>query len=187
VKVLLLDNFDSFTFNLFHYLEELDCEVTVLRNNAFEIDELPDFDKIILSPGPGLPEEAGKMMELIHHFAPSKSILGVCLGMQALSIHFGGTLFNQQFVKHGIQEKCFHSNNSKLYTDIPIEFEVGLYHSWGVEIENTHQLFPTAYSENNILMSFEHESLPICGVQYHPESIMTSMGKKILANFIEKY
>jgi anthranilate synthase component 2 len=184
VKVLLLDNFDSFTYNLFHYLEALDCDVTVARNNAISTEEIAFFDKIVLSPGPGLPSEAGKMMEIISHYATSKPILGVCLGMQALGEYFGGQLYNQSVVKHGVAEKCRHTLESKLFYQVPELFEVGLYHSWAVDISKAKELTAIAHSENQILMAFEHQTLPIFGVQFHPESLMTEAGKAILQNFI---
>ncbi len=185
MKVLLLDNFDSFTYNLFHYLEALDCDVTVARNNAISIDEIASFDKIVLSPGPGLPSEAGLLMEIIQSYAPFKPMLGVCLGMQALGEYFGGTLYNQSTVKHGIAEKCQHGQESKLFDKVPEIFEVGLYHSWAVDISKTADLKATAFSENEVLMAFEHKNLPIYGVQFHPESLMTVNGKLIIQNFIE--
>jgi anthranilate synthase component II len=185
VKVLLLDNFDSFTYNLFHYLEALDCDVTVARNNAISIEEIASFDKIVLSPGPGLPADAGQMMEIIRIYASTKPILGVCLGMQALGEFFGGTLYNQSTVKHGITEQCRHNQNSKLFHKVPEFFDVGLYHSWAVDIGNANQLEPTAFSENEVLMAFEHKNLPVFGVQFHPESLMTVHGKLIIQNFIE--
>lgn len=185
MKVLLLDNFDSFTYNLFHYLEALDCEVTVARNNAISVEEIAFFDKIVLSPGPGLPAEAGIMMEIIRLYATCKPILGVCLGMQALGEHFGATLYNQTVVKHGVSENCKHNIVSKLFQKVPQIFEVGLYHSWAVDISKTKELKATAYSENKILMAFEHQTLPIYGLQFHPESVMTGDGKTILQNFID--
>jgi anthranilate synthase component 2 len=185
VKVLLLDNFDSFTYNLFHYLEALDCEVTVARNNAISIEEIAQFDKIVLSPGPGLPIDGGLMMQIIDSYVNTKPILGVCLGMQALGEYFGGKLYNQSQVKHGISEICFQTKQSKLFSQVPEKFEVGLYHSWAVKIDNVTPLIPTAYSENNILMAFEHQHLPVYGVQFHPESLMTKDGKTIIQNFID--
>jgi anthranilate synthase component 2 len=184
VKVLLLDNFDSFTYNLFHYLEALDCEVTVARNNAVSIEEIAFFDKIVLSPGPGLPSDAGKMSEIVSFYASSKPILGVCLGMQALGEYFGGQLYNQSIVKHGVAEKCRHNLESIIFQKVPEVFEVGLYHSWAVDISKTKELKAIAFSENDILMAFEHQTLPIYGVQFHPESLLTMDGKTILQNFI---
>lgn len=185
MKVLLLDNFDSFTYNLFHYLEELGCELTVARNNAIGLEEIAAFDKIILSPGPGLPKDAGIMPEVIKHYHAAVPILGVCLGMQALGEFFGGALYNQQQVKHGIPEYCTHTNDSRLLEGIPERFVVGLYHSWAVDPAGAKSLKAISWSENEVLMAFEHISLPIAGVQFHPESLMTPAGKKILHNFLK--
>ncbi len=185
MKVLLLDNFDSFTYNLFHYLEAIDCEVTVARNNAVSLEEIVLYDKIVLSPGPGLPSGAGKMLEIIRLYASQKPILGVCLGMQALGEHFGAKLYNQSIVKHGVSENCKHNQKSAIFNRVSENFEVGLYHSWAVDISETKELKAIAYSENDILMAFEHQTLPIYGVQFHPESLMTKDGKTILQNFIK--
>jgi len=165
-------------------LEALDCDVTVVRNNAISIEEIAHFDKIVLSPGPGLPSDAGKMMEIISCYATSKPMLGVCLGMQALGEYFGGQLYNQSVVKHGVNEKCKQILKSKLFHSVPEIFEVGLYHSWAVDISKTEELEAIAFSENDILMAFKHQTLPIYGVQFHPESLMTMAGKTILHNFI---
>ena len=166
-------------------MEALDCEVTVKRNNEISIDEIAHFDKIVLSPGPGLPNEAGIMMDVIANYAESKPIFGVCLGMQAIGVYFGGTLYNQSTVKHGIAEKCYQTNPSLIYQNVPPTFEVGLYHSWAVSLENVDSLIETSVSENQILMSLEHKKLPIYGVQFHPESLMTIHGKTILENFLK--
>jgi len=185
VKVLLLDNFDSFTYNLFHYLEELGCELTVARNNAIGLEEIAAFDKIILSPGPGLPKNAGIMPALIERYHASIPIFGVCLGMQALGEFFGGTLYNQQEVKHGIQEYCVHTGSSRLLNGIPQRFAVGLYHSWAVDPEKAKDLQSICWSENEVLMAVEHIHLPVAGVQFHPESLMTPFGKEIIHNFLK--
>lgn len=185
MKVLLLDNYDSFTFNLYHYLEDLGCSVTVIRNDEADLESIKVYDRIILSPGPGLPEDAGIMMELIERYVTEKPILGVCLGMQALGLFFNGKLFNQTTVKHGISETCIITRPaSKLFKEIPESFQVGLYHSWAVDLSSSEKLVSTSVSENNILMSCEHADLPVFGVQFHPESILTQHGKKILLNFL---
>lgn len=184
MKVLLLDNYDSFTFNLFHYLEALDCEVTVARNNEIALGEIASFEKIILSPGPGLPKDAGITMDLIKVYVNHKPILGVCLGMQALGEYFGGELYNQDQVRHGVSETCIQSSDNQLFAGIPSEFEVGLYHSWAVNLEKATDLKATAYSKNKVLMAFEHVSLPVAGVQFHPESLMTEFGKEMIRNFL---
>lgn len=184
MKVLLIDNFDSFTFNLFHYLEAEGAVVTVLRNNEIEIDSIPKFDKIVFSPGPGLPAQAGKMLEVIEKFHTSIPMLGVCLGMQALGEFFGGKLYNLTEVKHGKSERCEVIIESKLFEKIPTSFQVGLYHSWAVDLNPISSLKAVAYSENQVLMALEHVSLPIFGVQFHPESILTEHGKQLIRNFL---
>ena len=185
MKVLLLDSFDSFTYNLFHYLEGLDCEVKVARNNEITLAEIEEFDKIVLSPGPGLPQDSGILMDLLNEFSTKKTILGVCLGMQAIALHFGGTLSNLSEVKHGICEIALQKEESVLFKNISQKFEVGLYHSWAVDALLPSELKVTAISENNVLMALEHITLPIYAVQFHPESILTPEGKKIIQNFIE--
>jgi anthranilate synthase component II len=185
LKILLLDNYDSFTFNLFHYLEGLNCEVIVSRNDEILIDEIAVFDKIILSPGPGLPNQAGLMMEIINRYAFSKPFLGVCLGMQALAESFGDELYNLKEVRHGVASKISIVNSSLLFENLPLNFEVGLYHSWAVQLKEDSPFKATSFSEDGVLMSFEHKTLPIYGVQFHPESILTEHGKEILKNFIE--
>ena len=184
MKVLLIDNFDSFTFNLFHYLEAEGAEVTVLRNDEIEMESVPKFDKIVFSPGPGLPAQAGKMMEVIGNFHTLIPMLGVCLGMQALGEFFGGSLYNLSEVKHGKSERCELITESKLFAKIPTSFQVGLYHSWAVDIDHASSLKALAYSENQVLMSFEHVVFPLFGVQFHPESILTEHGKQLIRNFL---
>ena len=185
MKVLLLDSFDSFTFNLSHYLEALDCDVKVARNNEITLAEIELYDKIVISPGPGLPHQAGILMEFLQEFATKKPILGVCLGMQAIALHFGGTLYNLPSVKHGIAEKIHLESESKIFTNISEEFEAGLYHSWAVNLDLPEELKATAISENGVLMAIEHLTLPVFAVQFHPESILTPFGKKMIQNFIE--
>lgn len=185
-KVLLIDNYDSFTYIIFHYLEKLEVPTVVVKNDELMVEEVEQFDKIIISPGPGLPQQAGKTNEVIASYHRKKPILGICLGMQALAEFFGGKLYNQKHVKHGVQEDVF-LLESALYTNLPAKIKVGLYHSWAIQIDNVNDLKPTAFSENNVLMSLEHTSLPIVGVQYHPESIMTEKGLEIIANFIKYY
>jgi len=168
-----------------HYLEAQDATVVVVRNDKINFDEVHNFEKIVLSPGPGLPKDAGMQPKLIQQFALSKSILGVCLGFQALVEYFGGEIFNQQEVKHGVAEKCNVISESKLFSGIPNQFKVGLYHSWAAKKENfPSELKITALSENNTIMAFEHQSLPICAVQFHPESILTENGHQMIKNFL---
>tara|TARA_B100000809_G_scaffold157072_1_gene154333 strand:- start:240 stop:758 length:519 start_codon:yes stop_codon:yes gene_type:complete len=168
-----------------HYLEGFDAEVDVVFNNAIPFHLIDSYDKIVLSPGPGLPKDAGQMPKLIQEYFNKKPILGVCLGFQALVEFFGGEIYNQKEVKHGISEKCFFDIESRLFIETPKEYRIGLYHSWAAKKEG----FPidlsiTAESENDIIMAFEHQNYPICGVQFHPESIMTENGRQIIKNFL---
>ena len=185
MKVLILDNYDSFTFNLFHYVEGLGAEVVVKRNDAISLEEVEEFDKIILSPGPGLPEESIGMMKIIDYWHTKKAFLGVCLGMQALAVYFGDSLYNQKQVLHGVQSLARQVGKTKLFKGVPFEFQVALYHSWAIKCEENSPFIKTSISDNNVLMSFEHRDLPIYGVQFHPESILTPEGKIILRNFLE--
>ena len=185
MRIFILDNYDSFTYNLVHYFEELDCEVTIVRNDEVDVLSLSNYDALVLSPGPGLPNEAGSLMEVISTYAKTKPILGVCLGMQAIALYFGNRLENQKKVKHGIQESCDKVAPCALLNDVPSKFSVGLYHSWEVKLTNDSPLVPTSYSENGVLMSLRHKELPIYGVQFHPESILTPEGKLMLKNFVD--
>lgn len=186
MKVLLVDNFDSFSFNLVHYLEKLDAEVMVETNVSVNLNGLEQFDAIVLSPGPGLPRESGLLMEVIEKALElHKPILGVCLGMQALALHFGDELYNQDQVKHGMQETISVDTNSKLYKNLPQQFKVGLYHSWAVKLKDDSVLKSTAVSENGVVMSLEHTEFPVYGVQYHPESILSEFGLGVISNFLE--
>lgn len=185
-KIAVIDNYDSFTYNLVHYLEDLDCEVTVYKNDQFELVDLEPYDKIILSPGPGIPDEAGLLKDVIRHFAPHKSILGVCLGQQAIGEVFGGQLENLPQVYHGVAtpiKKTVVDEN--LFDDFSDEFVVGRYHSWVVSNTNfPDQLEITAVDENNHIMALRHRIYDIKGVQFHPESILTPNGKQMLKNWI---
>lgn len=181
-RILLIDNYDSFTYNLFHYLESLGVEAEVVLNDKMSAVEPDSYDALVLSPGPGLPEEAGDLMKIIESYAGMKPILGVCLGMQALALYSGGELYNQKVVKHGIQEKI-HLEKSDLFNGLPPEIEVGLYHSWAVK-EGNGNFRITARSSNGTVMALENTNLNWYGVQFHPESVMTPDGKKILMNFV---
>lgn len=185
-KIVLIDNYDSFTYNLVHYLEDLDCQVTVLRNDEFELDELRDFDKIVLSPGPGIPDDAGQLKAVIQHYAPTKSILGVCLGQQAIGEVFGGKLLNLDQVFHGIASTItVAANDEILFQGLDKTFDVGRYHSWVVSQENFPDVLEiTSTDQNGQIMSLRHRTLDIKGVQFHPESILTPNGKQILANWV---
>jgi anthranilate synthase component 2 len=187
LKVLLLDNYDSFTHNLQHYLEQLVDVVDVKRNDAIDVQEIESYSHIVISPGPGLPAEAGVSLKLIEKYHLSKPILGVCLGFQALGISFGGELYNQNHVAHGIKRKVYKTgNDSWLLKDLPQQFDTGLYHSWALKTVNLDPSFRVS-SKNvkDVIMSIEHKTLPLAGVQFHPESIMSEYGLKLLENWLE--
>lgn len=184
-KILVIDNYDSFTYNLVHYLEEMDCEVTVKRNDQLEIEEVEAFDKIVLSPGPGIPDEAGLLKPIIKKYAPTKSILGVCLGQQAIGEVFGGKLINLDKVYHGVATKVkITVDDENLFKGLDKEIEVGRYHSWVVDANLPDELEATSFDENGQVMSLRHRTYDVRGVQYHPESVLTPDGKKILANWV---
>jgi anthranilate synthase component 2 len=185
MKIAVIDNYDSFTYNLVHYLEDLNANVTIFRNDEFELNELEKFDKILLSPGPGIPDEAGLLKEVIKKYAATKSIFGVCLGLQAIGEVFGGTLTNLEKVYHGVATKVTKTEDDFIFNDLPNEFEVGRYHSWVVSSENLPaDLIVTSTDKNGQIMSMKHAHFDIRGVQYHPESILTPYGKKILENWL---
>ena len=185
-KILVIDNYDSFVYNLVHYLEELDCEVTVKRNDQLHIDDVEDYDKILLSPGPGIPDEAGLLKPIIEKYASSKSILGVCLGMQAIGEVFGGTLLNLDEVYHGVATRIdVFVDDEYLFQDLPKELQVGRYHSWVVEKSLPPQLQATSYDEKGEIMSLRHTEFDVRGVQFHPESVLTPEGKKMIKNWVD--
>lgn len=184
-SVLVIDNYDSFTYNLVHYLEDLGCEVIVKRNDQLTLDEVEPFDKIVLSPGPGIPDEAGLLKSIIKKYASTKSIFGVCLGQQAIAEVFGGKLINLETVYHGVATKVKITQNDILFKDLPKELEVGRYHSWVVDPNLPDSLIATSYDENGQVMSLRHIEYDVCGVQYHPESVLTPHGKKILENWLD--
>ena len=184
-KVLVIDNYDSFTYNLVHYLEDLDCEVTVIYTVAISIEEVGLFDKILLSPGPGIPDEAGILKTVIARYAPYKSIFGVCLGMQAIAEVFGGRLINLNKLFHGVAtEVAIVGEDSFLFEGLPSHFEVGRYHSWAVARPLPDDLIVTSVDEEGLVMSLRHKNYDVRGVQYHPESVLTSLGKQILSNWV---
>ena len=185
-EVLVIDNYDSFTFNLVHYLEELNCKVIVLRNDEFELDEIAKYDSIILSPGAGIPSESRLLLDVIKMYASTKKILGICLGQQAIGEVFGGTLQNLNTVYHGIATPITTLvDDETLFTDLPQTFEVGRYHSWVINPENfPEDLEITSISDNGEIMSIRHRFFNAKGVQFHPESILTPHGKTILLNWL---
>ncbi len=184
-SVLVIDNYDSFTYNLVHYLEDLGCEVIVKRNDQLTIEEVAIFDKIVLSPGPGIPDEAGLLKEIIERYAATKSIFGVCLGQQAICEVFGGSLINLDKVYHGIATKINIVKDDILFEGMPKEIKVGRYHSWVVNPELPEVLEATSYDENGQVMSLRHKEYDVCAVQFHPESILTPEGKQILKNWLK--
>lgn len=185
-KILVIDNYDSFTYNLVHYLEDLNCEVTVYRNDEFDIDEVKKFDKILLSPGPGIPDEAGLLKEVIKTYSSTKSILGVCLGQQAIGEVFGGSLINLEKVYHGVATNVnILVDDESLFEGLEKQIEVGRYHSWVVNPEDfPESLEITSLDENGQIMSIRHKKYDVRGVQFHPESVLTPDGKKMLENWV---
>lgn len=184
-KILVIDNYDSFVYNLVHYLEELDCQVTVLRNDQLELEDVENYDKILLSPGPGIPEEAGLLKAIIQKYAPTKSILGVCLGQQAIGEVFGGKLGNLASVFHGVATPiniCV--DDEVLFTGLPKNIQVGRYHSWVVLKELPDVLIATSFDETGQVMSLRHRNYDVRGVQFHPESVLTPEGKKMIENWV---
>lgn len=186
MKILVIDNYDSFTYNLVHYLEDLNCDVTVLRNDKLNLEDVEPFDKIVLSPGPGIPDEAGLLKPIIAKYAPTKSILGVCLGQQAIGEVFGGSLINLDEVYHGVATKVTITVDDEfLFNGLDKEIEVGRYHSWVVDANLPDSLEATSFDENGQVMSLRHKTYDVRGVQYHPESVLTPFGKQILKNWID--
>ncbi len=186
-KILILDNYDSFTYNLVHYVEaNPEYEVDVFRNDEIHIEDVDSYDTIILSPGPGLPKDAGILNELIKKYAPTKKILGVCLGMQAIGEVFGGTLVNLNTVFHGVATPIEVVDKSDLlFKDLPDSFHIGRYHSWVIANEDfPEELKITSIEENNQIMSLKHKEYKVYGVQFHPESILTEHGKEMISNFL---
>ncbi|MBA0883628.1 anthranilate synthase component II [Flavobacterium undicola] len=184
-KILVIDNYDSFTYNLVHYLEDLNCEVTVYRNDEFELDEIAHFDKILLSPGPGIPDEAGLLKPVIAKYGATKSIFGVCLGQQAIGEVYGGTLSNLDKVYHGVATLVKTVvDDELLFQGLEKEFEVGRYHSWVVDATLPDVLEATSFDENGQVMSLRHKTFDVRGVQFHPESVLTPNGKKMLENWV---
>jgi anthranilate synthase component 2 len=186
-KVLVIDNYDSFTYNLVHLVNELGRDVEVWRNDKFELADVAQYDKILLSPGPGIPEEAGLLLDLIKTYAPTKSIFGVCLGQQAIAEAFGGSLLNLGRPMHGIATPITVLDEQEvLFKDCPSVINVGRYHSWVV----SNYGFPdclkiTARDETDEIMALRHKELDVRGVQFHPESVLTDHGKQMMKNWLE--
>ena len=185
-EVVIIDNYDSFTFNLAGYIRELGYEVDVFRNDKFKMEDLAVYDKIILSPGPGIPSEAGYLLDVIRTYASTKSMLGVCLGHQAIGEVFGGKLTNLKNVYHGVATPANLFGNDPVFDGLPSRIDVGRYHSWVVDTE----AFPdclevTSVSDEGYVMSLRHKEYDIRGIQYHPESVLTKDGKTILSNWLK--
>jgi hypothetical protein len=188
MKTVIIDNYDSFTYNLAHLIKELGAEVDVLRNDKFELEELEKYDKIILSPGPGIPEEAGLLLEVIRTYAGRKPILGVCLGEQAIGQAFGGKLTNLSEVFHGIQTNVKIKNKDYIFSGLPTEIPVGRYHSWVVDTEGfPEELVITAISSEGQIMALKHREYDVHGIQFHPESVLTPDGKQIVGNWLKGF
>lgn len=187
MKILVLDNYDSFTYNLVHIIRERRYNYEVHRNDKIALEEVKRFDKILLSPGPGIPDEAGIMKELIRTYGPSKSILGVCLGHQAIGEVYGATLFNIPKVLHGVTSLASVTDRTeKLFTGISPTFQATHYHSWAIQADTIKTpLKITAVNDEGLVMAIRHEKFDVCGVQFHPESIMTPEGPKIMENWLK--
>lgn len=185
MKIAIIDNYDSFTYNLAHLVRSLGAEVSVFRNDQFQLPQLQTFHKIILSPGPGIPSEAGRLLDTIRHYAGQKPILGVCLGHQAIAEAFGGTLTNLDEVFHGVATPCMQTMEDVLFHDIPKSFMVGRYHSWVVSDDDLPDCFEvTACSNEGQIMALRHRHYDIRGIQFHPESVLTPEGPRIIANWL---
>jgi len=186
-KILIIDNYDSFTYNLVHLVNEIGLQCEVWRNDKFNISDVDDYDRIILSPGPGIPAEAGLLLEVIEKYSPTKSIFGVCLGQQAIAEVFGGKLYNLSQPMHGIATPILVTDKQeKLFVGLPESFKVGRYHSWVVDekaIPDTLEV--TAIDEeDNSVMALRHKQFDVRGVQFHPESILTEFGKELMQNWL---
>ena len=189
MKILVFDNYDSFTYNLVHLVEKIThTKVEVFRNDEIALDKVNDYDKIILSPGPGIPSEAGLLLPLIKRYAATKSILGVCLGHQAIGEAFGGTLTNLSKVYHGVATPIkIESKNSKILSGLPEVIKAGRYHSWIISDENfPAELEVTARDDNGYIMALQHKTFDVQGVQFHPESVLTPDGETILQNWLKQ-
>lgn len=186
-KILVIDNYDSFTYNLVHLLQELNQKYTVLRNDKFKLEEVEEYDKILLSPGPGIPEEAGLLMDIIRTYAATKSILGICLGQQAIAEVFGGTLYNMPKPLHGVATDIIITDDEEpLFKNFPRDAKIGRYHSWAVNKDTLPEdLHITAVDSLGIIMALTHKRYNVRGMQFHPESILTPNGKILIENWLQ--
>lgn len=189
MKLLVIDNYDSFTYNLVHIIRELGHQPTVWRNDQFDVEEVAAFDKILLSPGPGIPSEAGLMPEVIRKYSLEKDILGVCLGHQAIAEAFGGEIYNLDTVWHGVADSCLLTKEEdSFFNQLPQQFRVGRYHSWAVvplSCTSETGLLITALDNQGEVMALRHNKYKVRGVQFHPESILTEHGKQMMKNWLE--
>lgn len=185
-KILVIDNYDSFTYNLVHLINELGYEVEVWRNDKFKLEDVNQFDKILLSPGPGIPEEAGLLLDVIKAYAPTKSIFGVCLGQQAIAEAFGGTLLNLGRPMHGIATPITVLDKTEItFKNCPETINVGRYHSWVVSSNDLPSCFTvTATDAGHQIMALRHNVYDVRGVQFHPESVLTEYGKEMMKNWL---
>ncbi|MDF3077972.1 MAG: aminodeoxychorismate/anthranilate synthase component [Sphingobacteriaceae bacterium] len=186
MKILVIDNYDSFTFNLVHLLNECGKTATVWRNDKFQLGDVEEFDKILLSPGPGIPSEAGLLLDVIKEYSPKKSILGICLGMQAIAEVFGGELYNLSRPVHGRATVLnVLDKEENLYEGLPETFKIGRYHSWAVKPDSMPKdLKVTGEDVDGVIMSLKHTAYDVKGVQFHPESVLTENGKKMINNWL---
>ncbi len=186
MKILVLDNYDSFTYNLVHALKKFTKEITVKRNDEISLEEVNLYDKILLSPGPGIPDEANLLKPIIKEYAATKSIFGVCLGQQAIGEVFGGELLNTKQVFHGVKSEIEIIKEDILFKDLPKNLSVGRYHSWVVSSNNfPEELEITALGPNKEIMALRHKTYDVRGVQFHPESILTPEGEVMIKNWVE--
>ncbi len=187
MKIVIIDNYDSFTYNLSHLIKELGADVTVYRNDKFQLPDLGPFDKIVLSPGPGIPSEAGLLLDVIRTYAGRKPILGICLGHQAIGEAFGAKLTNLSSVFHGVATPVHICADDYIFDTLPNIMEVGRYHSWVVDKESLPHCFEvTSVSDEGYIMSLRHKEYDIRGIQYHPESVLTPDGKTIMNNWLRQ-
>jgi anthranilate synthase component II len=186
MKILVFDNYDSFTYNLVHVLREIsEAQIDVVRNDKLRLEDAVKYDKLVLSPGPGIPSEAGLLLDLIKQYAPTKDILGVCLGHQAIAEAFGGRLINLSEVHHGLAEPIHLVAEDALFKGLPESFDVGRYHSWTVSPEGLPDCFEvTSVDDEGQIMSMRHKLFRLHGVQFHPESVLTPNGKRIMQNWL---
>ena len=184
MKLLIVDNYDSFTYNLYHYVNQFVNNVEVVKNDQVNLSKINNFDKIILSPGPGLPNEHENLFKIID-ILKEKSLLGVCLGHQAIAEYFGANLLNLDLVNHGVSNEIIINENDYIFNSLPKKINVGLYHSWFVDKKNfPKELIVTSNNKAGNIYSFKHSKFDIRGVQFHPESIMTEYGLKIIENWV---